>query len=199
MNDCACQSDTATLTSGQVGWIFLCHRFQSELLEQLKRPFFQLVLASAELVRQADIFQNRKVWKQAVSLKHIADLCCAQLGPFLAGQLAQVFAVEQNLAAIRFSDTGNQVEEGTLTTAGRASQSTQLPCLDGKINLMNRVKAAALPIKGFGQFFCGQHYISSPRISPSRSFRLTFHAEYRDAAIETASASSIHFSPSVSR
>ena len=150
-------------------------------------------------MRQANIFQNGEVWQQTVTLQNIADFLCTQSSQFLVAEFADILFIEEYLAAVCLCNAAEQVEEGAFTTAGWTGQDTEVAALHGEIDLVNRIEVTILTVKGFGQIFYIQHYISSPLIRVSRLLRLTFHAEYREATMETTRASAIHFRPRISR
>jgi 16S rRNA (cytidine1402-2'-O)-methyltransferase len=104
---------------------------------------------AAQMQRNRDVLQARERRQKIEELKNEADFVAAYVRQGVIGELAELRAVDRDLAGSRVIEAADQVEERRFSRAGRAHDPNHLTAGDFKIDAVQR-RDAPLAIIFFG-------------------------------------------------
>ncbi len=124
--DCqrARQCNTLALAARQLRWIAIGQPVELHQLQQFGDLFAYLLFRRTRGARphaqaECNVFKHGHVLEQRVMLEHEADLAFAYMAR------RGIFAIEQDLAAIRLFQTGDDAQQRRLAATGRPEQCGQ--------------------------------------------------------------------------
>src|SRR5262249_32090702 len=127
-------------------------------------------LALAREDRQRDIVEDAKPVEQIDDLEAASD---ARLDPFVDRGEGDVFALEQDAAAVRLEMSADQIDERGLAGAVRAHQREKFALVDGEIHAVAGAQVAELLAeidrleKDHEDFSCGRSLPATAAIAPT--------------------------------
>ena len=86
--------------------------------------------------RQSNVFGRRHGGQQVVALKNKAQVCLAELGQLIFGHSADLVRTDEYLAAGRFFQPGQLIQQGAFATAGLAHDAAEFPFFNGDRNIV---------------------------------------------------------------
>src|SRR5215471_7970762 len=127
-------------------------------------------LALAREDRQRDIVENAEPVEQIDDLEAASN---ARLDPFVDRGEGDVFALEQDAAAVRLEMPADQIDERSLASAVRAHQREEFTLVDGEIHVVAGAQVAELLAEidrleqDHEDFSCGRSLPATAEIAPT--------------------------------
>src|SRR6266446_732162 len=109
--------------------------------------------------RQRDVLQGIQRWQQIEKLENEADLVAPDAREIVVGKLAELLALDLDLAGSRTIQAPYQVQKRRFARAGWPDNRDHLALLDLKIHFLER-HGFALSFEDFGDFLERDHQIA---------------------------------------
>ena len=127
----ASEADPLLLATRELVGIAVCHPIQADETDHLTRPLHPSLLGlTPELEAEGDVVEHPPMRQQAEVLEDHREPAPTQLPQALRAGLADVLAVEVDLAGRRFDQAGETADQRRLAAAGQAHHHEDLAGLD---------------------------------------------------------------------
>ena len=152
-----------------VGWCLARWAILTDL-ERLGDPRVDLALRHVvEHERHADVLLGGEEGQEIEGLQHVADAAAAELGGFLAAHLGDVVAFDQDGAAGRRREAGDQVQDGALAGAARAHERPEVAAFDREGEVVDGLDGGVAGAEDLGDVAVLDHAVpATPYRSASR-------------------------------
>ena len=127
--------DALLLTTGEVVGVAVEVVGQAERVQRRDRSLPRLAcIAAVELERQHHVLDGGQRRHEVEPLEHVADVATAQRRQLLGGQVAEVAAVDTDLAGARRFEAAGEMEQRRLAATGGPHHGEQLAWRDREVD-----------------------------------------------------------------